>query len=160
MTLPFFHHLRNEIKKEMKIKIFRHKFEENDLIQFSAKDLQEAKWINAEEMIHNDTMYDLVKIKISGNRKIYFFLEDHGEAKVKKYQTEIASIFQFQSHKNPTFTAPAHKFSSSQNNFLFSKIIFFTPKFFEKSLKSNFRTPRDYSLNLIFCRDIPPEIYC
>lgn len=149
-----------EIKKEMKLKIFRHKFDENDLVKLSTEDFKDAKWINDEEVVYNGKMYDLVKTKLINNKKIYFLLPDHLETNVKNYQTQIASIFKIKKLENLVFKTSVVNYSASHTHFIFPKTYLFLPEFYDSDLKSNFRIPGDYSLNLIFYTDIPPEFNC
>lgn len=160
MVLPFFHYLQIEIKNEMKLKISVNKFDENDLIQFSTEDLKDAKWISDEEILYDDRMYDLVKTKIVKDKKIYFFLSDNRETKVKKYKTKIASIFNINKNDNLIFRKSVVNYSLSQTNFIFVKTFDFLLKFYDRVLNLNFKTPKYYVPDWIFYTDIPPEIYC
>ena len=92
MSLPFFNHLKNEAKKEMKINIYRHKFSDGDLIQFSEKDLEKAQWIDSKEFILNENLYDVVKTKVINGQKCYYCFLDKKESKIVNITSKIQQV--------------------------------------------------------------------
>ena len=56
MSLPFVHYLKNEVKNEIKIKIFKEEFNQEDLHQFPANDLEKANRIDQNELILDGKM--------------------------------------------------------------------------------------------------------
>lgn len=100
LTLPFFKYLKMEIKKEIKINILRHKFENEDLVQFSEDDLSAAQWLDSKEFMLKGNLYDIVKVETEAGRKIYYTLHDHKETSIKKYELKIASILNFSKDKS------------------------------------------------------------
>ena len=93
MSLPFVHYLKNEVKKEIKIKIFRQKFSQNELHQFSENDLTKAQWTEESEFILNDDLYDVVKIKLENGQKIYYCFQDKKETKIADLENKIHDLF-------------------------------------------------------------------
>lgn len=79
VALPLFHHVKNEIKKEVKYKILKRKFEESDIIKFSVLDLQNAEWEATDEFFHEGSMYDVVKTEVINGMQYFYCIKDHKE---------------------------------------------------------------------------------
>ena len=59
-ALPLIHHAKKEIRKEVKYKILKRRFNESELIKFSALELENADWEDAEEFFYDGSMYCLL----------------------------------------------------------------------------------------------------
>ncbi|WP_417431891.1 hypothetical protein [Halpernia sp.] len=92
MSLPFLHHLKKEIKKEIKFQIFRQNLDMADLVKFNEKDLKNAHWKEDEEFILNHLFYDVVSIKTKNGEKIYYCFKDKKETKIVQIETEIRNF--------------------------------------------------------------------
>lgn len=93
MSLSFVRHLKNEVKKEVKMKIFRHKFNQNELDQFSETDLKKAKWKDEKEFSLKGDLYDVVKTKLKNGQKIYYCFHDKKETKIADLENKIQDFF-------------------------------------------------------------------
>lgn len=109
MSLPFLHHLKKEIKKEIKFQLFRQNLDTADLVKFKEKDLQNANWIEDEEFILNHYFYDLVSMKTIMGQKIYYCFKDKKETKIAKIETKIHDLF-----VGSTFSKPQVKPNSTK----------------------------------------------
>lgn len=92
ISLPLFTHLKNEVHQEIKLKIFKNKFKESELIQFSEKELANAKWLDSKEFILYDQLFDVVKVKELSGKKIYFAYHDRKETKIVKIEKGIQQL--------------------------------------------------------------------
>lgn len=109
MSLPFFNHIKNEAKKEMRIMIYQHQFSDSDLIQFSQKDLEKAQWIDSKEFVLNENLYDVVKIKIINGQKYHYCFLDKKESKIVKIETQIQNVLvELQFNQAPGILRSAH----------------------------------------------------
>ena len=93
MSLPFLNYLKNEVKTEIKIKIFKEEFKQEDLHQFSEKDLKKAIWTEDNEFTLNHYFYDVVSTKTINGQKVYYCFQDKKETKITKIETKIQDFF-------------------------------------------------------------------
>lgn len=93
MTLPFVHYLKNEVKKEVHYKIIKNEINQEDLQQFSQKDLEKAAWKDEREFSLQGKMYDLVKTEIINGKKMYYCFQDKKETKIVNLETKIQDFF-------------------------------------------------------------------
>ena len=93
MSLPFLNYLKNEVKTEIKLKIFKQEFKQEDLHAFSEKDLKKANWSEEKEFTLNNYSYDVVSIKTTNGKKVYYCFQDKKETKIAKIETKIQDFF-------------------------------------------------------------------
>ena len=109
-ALPLIHHAKKEIRKEVKYKILKRRFNESEFIKFSALELKNADWEDAEEFFYDGSMYDVVKTEIDENGlKHYYCIKDHKENYIYPLK-KIADLFK---KKNLKLAFNAHQ----ENNF-------------------------------------------
>ena len=109
-ALPLIHHAKKEIRKEVKYKILKRRFNESELIKFSALELENADWEDAEEFFYDGSMYDVVKTEIDENGlQHYYCIKDHKENYIYPLK-KIADLFK---KKNLKLAFNAHQ----ENNF-------------------------------------------
>ena len=159
MSLPFVHYLKNEVKKEIKIKILRHKLNENELQQFFVNDLKNVDWTDDNEFTLNGKMYDLVKTKMINGQIIYYCLQDDKETKIANLENRIQDFFTHSVLKK-TEAKPYFTVSAKINNVSGNVENSFSHLSKKHFLKSQFHTYRlslkssDFIDELI----IPPEV--
>lgn len=154
---PALAHFRNEMRKEMKLRIQKNQYSAKDLTAFTKEDLIQARWIDQKEFVLNAALYDVVNVETTGGVTVYYCIRDHKETKVKEYQTHIASFFKSgktcEYHHVPKFFAKTKSkiFIIDTINFeiLMQKkcqILFNNSCFF----------PFDYTYKIF----VPPRSYC
>lgn len=143
----------------MKILISSRKSDDNDLIKFAESDLKQAGWIDGKEFFLNGKLYDVLKIKISGNERIFYCVFDAKETKIDKLQKDLSN--------NLYFKSPLKQLSRSTdckpfytNYFIVNKAFYsFQSQIFD-FLRKRHHTLVDGQFQLIYTIDIPPKIYC
>lgn len=159
VALPLFHHVKNEIKKEVKYKILKRKFEESDIVKFSALDLQNAEWEDNEEFFHEGSMYDVVKTEVVNGMQYFYCIKDHKENIIHPLK-RIADLFK-KENLNLSFDKERQGNSLSHNSsILFFQKIEFIFNFMETHKEKN------SSLEIINFQKFypqffnPPKKYC
>lgn len=158
VSMPFLHHLKKEIKKEVKIQIRRQNLDSKDIVKFNAKDLENANWVEDKEFILNGFYYDLVAIKIINGEKIHYCFKDKKETKIANLESKIQDIFSVNVSKpeiKPLFVKTFKINTVSRKN-----SVFFTTLESQSFLKPNFQSYRfliKFS-DFIEKPTIPPEV--
>lgn len=159
LALPIFHHVKNEIKKEVKYKILKRRFNESELVEFSELDLQSADWEDAEEFFFQGSMYDVVKVVRQNGMKYYYCIKDQKENYILPLKKN-ADLFKKKNLKLNFDTQKDSDFSVQQYSMIYCKEIEFLNVFFK-----SFKNKINYSI-LINVQDFyilffkPPENYC
>lgn len=89
MSIPIYNHLKNEIK----INIYKHNYNDDELVQFSDTDLRDVHWIDTKEFVLKNVFYDVAKIEIIEGHKVYFCLNDERETQIAKIDSNIQNLF-------------------------------------------------------------------
>lgn len=158
MTLPFFQHVKNEIKKEVKHKIMMRKYDESELIKFSINDLKGAEWEDEEEFFFDGSMYDVVKTEVINGVQYLYCFRDHKENLIHPIK-KIADFFS----KKPLDLS----FNKAKKNYRFLKNTTLVLHITELKLNFNlFIQKGDYSLVIMNLQTFysqlenPPKHYC
>ena len=160
LSIPLLHYLRNEVKKDMQIKILKENFEQNNMVKFSHEELAAVKWEEeGREFIHNDEMYDVVKIETSNGKSIYYCIKDGKENHYRRYKDFIVSFFTASKDFNTYIMAGKIKTSGHNNsNAIVSNTIVFMGK--SRGIKKKqYPFSITYSYRGLYDLFQPPEVF-
>lgn len=156
--LPFLHHLKKEIKKEIRTQVFRQNLDSNEMVKFKNRDLKKARWKEDEEFVLKGYYYDVISVKIINGEKIYYCFKDKKETNIAKIETKIKAIFsiKFRRPEIKSSFAKTYKLnliSKKNSDFLLD----FKGIFFANSNSQHYQFSIKFS-DFIEKPSIPPEV--
>lgn len=158
-TLPVINALKDEIKREIKIKILKRNFSDSELISFTSSQLKNAEWLDNSEFSLDGKMYDVVKTALKNGEKIVYCLKDHRETYILPIKN-IAEFFLKKKEKNLCF-----KQEKLRENYKFQNLFHLNSEI--EFLKSNTHNKNRISFFQIFVKTDyfpsthnPPQNYC
>lgn len=114
----FLKELREEVQREMRMHIFLKKIKDKDLILFTSKQLEDARWLSKKEFKLNGELYDIVKIV---DQKLYC-IKDHKETKIREFEEKSLPLFGFTFKSQKCFSSKA-KPVKNQKQVFYLKIL-------------------------------------
>ncbi len=159
-TLPALNALRAEIKYKVRVDILNKNFSRKEIFIFKKSALNHARWIESDEFILKNDMFDVLKTEAFHGETYIYCLRDAKENNVRKIRDFVANTFNNKPvnakfHSCRIFTAKSLNSVFINEPELIISLQTFSQK--KKETKSNY-----FSLKnpLAPSDDIPPEFYC